>query len=118
MANKLKLVYYRGDGGFAKQFTIKQDGAVKDLTTISNVALIWWFKEQKVATPRQIAWTGTPSGSNNEIATFNVPSDFFNKVVTYECQIEVYQSTGGNLILHSRQKFLVDVIETSGVHTD
>lgn len=116
MASKLKLVYFRGDGGFAKSFTIKQDGAVKDLTTISSVKLTWWFLDSK-GNVRSIDWDGTPTGSNNEIATFNVPGDFFNVVIVYDSQIEVYQ-TVGNLVLHGRRKFLVDILETSGVHTD
>jgi len=118
MASKLKLVYYRGQGGFAKKFTIKQDGAVKDLTTITNVFCKWWLKKDGATTPLSIDWDGTPTGANNEIATFNVPAGFFTEVTTYECQIEVYQTTGGNLILHSRQKFLVEILEPSGVHTD
>ena len=117
MAKKLKLTYYRGDGGFAKSFIIKQDGALKDLTTISNVAVKWWFKKDKNATPTSIDWDGTPTGASNEIATFNVPGNWFSEKTTYECQLEVYQ-TIGNLVLHSRHVFLVEVLEPSGVSSD
>lgn len=118
MVTKLKLTFYRGEGGFSKSFTIKQDGVVKNLTTITNVFVKWWFKESDGGAPRVIDWTGTPSGASSEIATFNVPANFFNETTTYDCQLEVYQTTGGNLVLHSRQKFLVEVLEPSGVHTD
>ena len=113
------MKYYRGNGGFTKRFAIVQNGTPVDLINeISGTATVrWWFKRPD-GTTRFIDWQGegTIEGANNEIALFDVPGAFFNEVIKYESQLEVYND--GILVFHSKQKFLVEVDEPAGVHTD
>jgi len=113
----VKLQYFRGQGGFTKKFSLFQDGSAFDISLLTSPTVRWHFKE--VGPPvvkREISWDGTPSGTNSEIAAFVVPGNFFNVVVEYESQVEVFDS--GVLVLHNQEIIIVEVLEPAGVHTD
>ena len=109
-----KLIFYRGQGGFTKKFSIFQDAVAFDISTLISPTVRWHFKRPD-ATKRFINWDGTPQGANNEIAAFIVSPNFFNEKIIYESQIEVFTSS---LVFHNQEKFIVEVLEPSGVNTD
>ena len=113
----VKLQYYRGMGGFTKKFSIFRDGTAFDISLLTSPTVRWHFKDpDTLVAKRFINWDGTPTGSSNEIASFVVPGDFFNKVVIYESQVEVFDS--GVLVLHNQEIIIVEVLEPAAVHTD
>lgn len=111
----VKLQYFRGMGGFTKSFSIFRDGVAFDLSLLASPTVRWHFKKPD-DTKTFINWDGTPTGTNNEIASFVVPGDFFDTVVIFQSQIEVFDS--GVLVLHNQEIIIVEVLEPAAVHTD
>ena len=113
------MKFYRGQGGFTKKFAITQNGQpVNLLDDIPGTAIVrWWFKRPD-GTKRFLDWNGEGAveGGNNEVAVFSLPQNWFDEKIKYESQLEVYND--GILVFHSKQKFLVEVDEPAGVHTD
>lgn len=114
MGVQLKMIFYRGDGGITKTFVIQQNKVGFDLTTITSPTVRWHLIEPD-GTKRFVDWDGTPTGSNNEEANFDLADDFFNKTVEYRGQIEVFED--GVLVMHNQEIFIVDVREPVGLHT-
>ena len=121
------MLFYRGQGGFKRRFAITQKKTQNGVTSIQPVDLIndipgaatvtWWFKRPD-GTKRSLDWDGEGAveGDNNEVAVFSLPQNWFNETIKYESQLEVYNDD--ILVLHSKLKFLVEVEEPSGVHSD
>lgn len=113
------MKFFRGQGGFKKRFAIMQNGKpVNLIVDIPGTATVRWWFQRPNKTKRFLDWDGegTVEGVNNEVAVFSLPQNWFNEKIKYESQIEVYNN--GILIFHSKQKFLVEVDEPAGVHTD
>ncbi len=105
----------RGAAGFSQPFAIKQNGAVLDLTTLSNPTVTWHFKDSDGG-KTSLDWDGTPTGAGNNVANIPVTQDFFDKEDDYISSIEVYDD--GILIFHNIENILVHILEPAGVHTD
>ena len=110
------LRYFRRNAGFKKKFAIKQDGSTVNLNNIPGVVVEWHFKDDLTGAKKKIVWDATPTGGNNEIAGFDVPANFFDKVTTHTSSIEVYDA--GTLLLHNDTVLLVKIEEPAGIHDE
>lgn len=110
-----KLTFYRGNRTFIKKFSLTQDGSFYDLSLLSTPVILWWFLSSDKKTKKFITG-GTVEGANNDTVPFTVPDKFFDTVVIFDSQIEVYDDT--NLLVHSEDIFEVEILEPVGVHTD
>lgn len=110
----LRLIYYRGAGGFKKRFSLTQDGSNFDITLLAAPVITWHFR--KIATDKKtIVDDGVPTGVNNHVVGFDVPTNFFDACKVWSCTIEVKD---GGLIVHSEERFEVEVKEPAGLTTD
>lgn len=76
--------YYKNNQGFAQPFIIKNaDGTFYDLT---GSIVTWYFKDTSGNITNIIGVvTNGPLGQ----CTFTIPSNFFQTVITYTCQITI-----------------------------
>lgn len=110
------LEYFRRNAGFKKKFAIKQDGGLVDLSAIPGVSVEWHFKDDLTQAKKKIIWDAVPTGSNNHIAGFDVPADFFDKITTHNSSVEVFDA--GTLLLHNDTLLLVKIKEPAGIHDE
>lgn len=115
----ITLIYYRGDGGFRKGFSLYSNNNPIPITDTfgSNILIRWWFKDTD-GNKTFIDFTGINDidGTDRNQYYFDVPYKFFNKKTDYDCNIEVYQDTV--IVLHNDPAILVKVLEPAGTTTD
>lgn len=107
----IEITYFIGDGGFKQKFSLRQNGVVLDITTIAGAVLVWHFEDSDGAKTK-ITWDGIPTGTNNEIAGFDVVKTFFTKEDDYICSIEINDNSV--LVEHSQDNFLVHILKPAG----
>lgn len=110
----LTITYKKNDAGFIQGFLINQNGQPFNLANITGTLKVtWWFrKDDETQATKFLDWTGSYSGANNNKVQFAIPTNFFNEVVTYDCELAVYNDS--TFLMHTRPSFLVKIEETAG----